>query len=335
MSKLVLQGLDLIRIESTVDSKPIKIVVLMGATASGKARLALEAAREARAEILSCDSMKVYREMDIGTAKPTREARAVVPWHGLDLVEPHETFDTSSWVRLAEGVLARARERSVPVLVAGGTALYLKALTEGIFDGAPRDVALRTRLRAEAEASGLAALHARLAAVDPEAARKIHPNDLRRIERALEVHELTGRPISELQGQFGHVREGFERIVFALAHRREDLDQRIGRRIDRMLAEGWLDEARRLSARPLGISREAEQALGYRELLDFVRGGEKASLEEAGERIKTKTRRFARRQLNWLRHHVEGLRLLDVPPGAEAAELFETEIVRALVQSVE
>jgi tRNA dimethylallyltransferase len=312
-----------------------KIVVLVGATASGKARLALEASRDARAEILSCDSMKVYRGMDVGTAKPDGGARASVTWHGLDLVEPHERFDASAWVALAERVLDSARERRVPVLVTGGTVLYVKALTEGLFEGAPRDSETRAKIRAEAEEKGLEALHARLASVDPEAARRIHRNDLRRIERALEVHTLTGKPISALQAQFGRVRDGHERTVFALAHRREDLDRRINRRVDRMMAQGWLDEVRKLAARPGGISREAAQALGYRELLAWVAEGEKGSLDEVVEKIKTNTRRFARRQLNWLRHHVEGLRVLDVPPGAEPVELYKSEIVLALQQSME
>lgn len=312
-----------------------QIVVLVGATASGKARLALEAAREAGAEILSCDSMKVYREMDVGTAKPGPTARAAVPWHGIDLVDPHERFDVSAWVALAEQVLARARERGVPVLISGGTVLYMKALTEGLFEGAPRDAEVRARIRAEADAQGLPALHARLAALDPAAGKRIHPNDLRRIERALEVHALTGKPISALQEQFGRVRAGVERTVFTVSHRRGELDQRINRRIDRMMAEGWLPEARRLAERAAGISREAEQAIGYRELLAFVRSGETGQLDPVVEKIKTNTRRFARRQLNWLRHHVEGLRLLDVPPGGEPVELHKAEIVRALIQSME
>ncbi len=130
------------------------------------------------------------------------------------------------------------------------------------------------------------------------------------------------------------MRPGVERTVFTVAHRRGELDHRINRRIDRMVAEGWLEETRRLAKRPLGVSREAEQAIGYRELLAFVRGGETGALDPVVEKIKTNTRRFARRQLNWLRHHVEGLKLLDVPPGAEPVELHKAEVVRALVQSV-
>lgn len=310
-----------------------RIVALVGATASGKARLALEAARATGAEILSCDSMKVYRHMDVGTAKPDASARATVPWSGIDVVEPHESFDTAAWVRLADDVLARARARNVPVLIEGGTVLYLKALTEGMFEGVPRDDEARARIRDEAARLGLPALHARLASVDPVAAARIHPNDLRRVERALEVHAVTGKPITELQGQFGTMRAGIERTVFAIGHRREDLDRRINRRVDRMVASGWLQEVRVLAARAEGISREAGQALGYRELLEFVRGGEKGSLEDVVTTVKTRTRRFARRQLNWLRHHVAGLQLLEVPPGAEPVERHLPTLVAALEAS--
>jgi tRNA dimethylallyltransferase len=310
-----------------------RVVAVVGPTASGKARLALEAARLARADILSCDSMKVYRELDVGTAKPGPEARAAARWHAIDVVEPDQSFDAAAWVTLAESVLEQARREGRPVLVAGGTVLYLKALTEGLFAGVPRDPAVRAGLRAEAAEIGTQALHQRLRAVDPEAAARIHPNDLRRIERALEVHALTGRPISALQGQFGSLRPGFERVVFSVERRRADLDARIDRRVERMMAEGWLDEVRRLALRERGISKEAAQALGYRELLAFVHGGERDSWEATVALVQTRTRRFARRQLNWLRHHVAGVQPLEVPPGADAAELHRDKIVEALLRT--
>jgi tRNA dimethylallyltransferase len=311
-----------------------RIVAIVGPTASGKARLAFEAAREAGAEILSCDSMKVYRQLDVGTAKPGPHVLRELRWHAIDVVDPHESFDASAWVRLAESVLASARARGTPVLIAGGTVLYLKALTEGLFDGPPRDPDVRARIRADASVLGAHALHERLRAVDPTAAARIHPNDLRRIERALEVHEVTGRPISELQRQFGTLRPGFERVVFSVERRRSDLDARIDRRVERMMAEGWLEEVRRLVRLERGMSKEAEQAIGYRELLAFVRGGEKGSIAETVATIQTGTRRFARRQLNWLRHHVAGVRPLEVPPGGEPVELYRDVLVKALRESV-
>jgi len=272
----------------------------------------------------------VYRHMDVGTAKPDARARSLATWHGLDLVEPHERFDASSWVEHAQGVLAGARERGHPVLVVGGTVLYLKALTEGLFENVPRDAAARAKIREEAASLGTPALHARLVSVDPRAAARIHPNDLRRIERALEVHSATGKTISELQGQFGTLRPGFERTVFFVERKREDLDRRIDRRVERMFAEGWLDEVRALAKRPQGISPEAEQALGYKDLLAHVRAGERDPIEGVLARIQTRTRRFARRQLNWLRHHVSGLRALEVPPGGEATLLHSRTVVSAL-----
>jgi tRNA dimethylallyltransferase len=193
---------------------------------------------------------------------------------------------------------------------------------------------VRARIRADASVLGAHALHERLRAVDPAAAARIHPNDLRRIERALEVHEVTGRPISELQRQFGTLRSGFERVVFSVERRRSDLDSRIDRRVERMMAEGWLEEVRRLARLERGLSKEAEQAIGYRELLAFVRGGETGSIAETVAKIQTGTRRFARRQLNWLRHHVDGVRPLEVPPGGEPVELHREVLVKALRESV-
>lgn len=311
-------------------TEKLQIVALVGATASGKARLALEVAKRAGAEILSVDSMKVYRGMDVGTAKPNSIARASVVWHGLDVVDPDERFDASRFVELAERTLASARERRVPLLLAGGTVLYLKALTEGLFSGPPRDAAVREKLREEARALGSSALHERLAHIDPEAAARIHPNDLRRIERALEVHEVTGKPISEQRAQWGHVDPRFERVLFAVKRGRSDLDRRIDRRIDRMIAAGWVDECRALLERPRGISREAEQALGYAELFAWIRSGEKEPVDDVVARVKTFTRRFARKQENWLRNGIEPVTWLETPEGREPAELFAEEVLRAL-----
>jgi tRNA dimethylallyltransferase len=307
-----------------------RVVAIVGPTASGKARLAQEAARRAGATVLSCDSMKVYRGMDVGTAKPARQAQAEVRWLGLDVVEPGERFDASRWVELADAALAESRDKGTPLLVAGGTVLYLKSWTEGLFEGPQRDPAIRARLREEAERLGTAALHERLVKADPAAAAKIHPNDLRRVERALEVIELTGRPVSEQRAQWG-AEPRFERVLFAVRRRRSDLDHRIDRRIDRMIAEGWVEECRALAARG-GVSKEAAQALGYRELLDWIATGEREPLERVVERVKTLTRRFARKQESWLRNGLANVTWLDVPEDREPVELHLEEVARALAQ---
>jgi len=243
------------------------------------------------------DSMKVYRGMDIGTAKPPAEERE--GWRCVDIVEPWEEFDSRRWVAAAEAGLAEARRDGVPVLVPGGTSLYLKALTEGLFEGPRADLELRARHQRFAEEEGNEALHGRLAAVDSVSAARLHPNDLRRVIRALEVFEKCGQPISELQTQFGSSRP---RRIFFVSRERKVMDQRINERVDRMLETGWLEECRRLAGCGQVLARGASQAIGYRELIAW--SGEQP-FEEVIETIKRQTRRFARRQLTWAKHFAD------------------------------
>lgn len=304
----------------------------MGPTASGKAELALAAARATDALLVSCDSMKVYRGMDVGTAKPAPAERPL--WRGLDLVDPWERYDASRFRTLFDEVLEEARAEGRPILLSGGTMLYLKAATEGLCDAPPRDDAVREALMEEARVAGSPALHARLTSVDPAAAAKIHVNDLRRIVRALEVHATTGRPISALHeesgGRLREVRPDLARSVFIVRRERRDMDARIDERVVRMLAHGWIEECRRLLADPRGISREAEQALGYRELFAWLRAGpmESAVPGAVVQRIQTGTRRFARQQLTWLKH-LDGVRALDVAPGGRTLDHL-SDVVLAL-----
>jgi tRNA dimethylallyltransferase len=272
--------------------------------------------------------MKVYRRMDVGTAKPAPAERP--QWLGLDLVDPWERFDASRFRALFDEALARAQAERRPLLLSGGTMLYLKSATEGLSETPPRDEAVRRALTAEAAALGTAALHARLAAVDPATAARVHENDLRRIVRALEVHAVAGRPISALHeetgGRLAHVRPGLSRTVMIVRRERADMDRRIDARVVRMLDEGWVEECRRLLADPRGVSTEAEQALGYRELFAWLRsGGSGAVPSDLLTRIQTATRRFARRQLTWLRH-IEGARALDVPASGSALAHLDAAI---------
>lgn len=303
----------------------------MGPTASGKAELALATARATGALLLSCDSMKVYRGMDVGTAKPPPSERA--EWVGLDLVDPWERFDATRFRALFDEALARAQAEGRPLILSGGTMLYLKAATEGLCEAPSRDEGVRRALTEEAAREGGAALHARLAVVDPTTAARLHPNDVRRVVRALEVHAVTGRPLSALHAETGgrlrDVRPDLRRSVFVVRREREDMDRRIDARVARMVEEGWVDECRRLLAEPRGVSTEAEQALGYRELFAWLRGGGAGPVPAdlvAG--VQTATRRFARRQLTWLKH-LEGAQALDVAPGARTRDH-----VGALVEAV-
>ena len=283
------------------------LLFLVGPTASGKTTVGIEVALRIGAEILSLDSMSLYRGMDIGTAKPTPAERDRVPHHLVDIADPHEAFSTGRYLAAAEAAIADVVARGKRPLFVGGTALYLKAFTEGFFDGPSADWALRNRLIAEAEEHGLPALHERLKAVDPAAAARIHPNDLRRIVRALEVLEVTGRPISEQQTQWGQAPQvGRLCHLVGLRRGRKELCERISRRVDAMFAAGLVDEVRRLlrgthSASNVspGISHAAAQFVGYREVIAHLRG--ELTLDEAVENVKARTRQFAKRQMTWFR----------------------------------
>lgn len=265
------------------------LTVVTGPTASGKSALGLALAERTGADVLSADSMAVYKGMDVGTAKPTADERARVRHWGVDLVEPGATFAVADWVAEAERAIAAA-----PALViVGGTPLYLKALFEGLFDGPPADLALRERLMSQ----GPDALHARLTQVDPESAARLHRNDVRRVVRALEVFELTGVPISAQQREWSAGTLRHDARWFGLAWEKEALSRRINARVKAMLAAGWLDEVRDLVKRPL--ARTAAEATGYAELIAVVEG--RLTLDDATERIKIATRQLARAQMKWLR----------------------------------
>ncbi len=301
-------------------SRPIPIFVLTGPTAGGKERLALELAGRIGGEIVSADSMKVYRGMDVGTAKPSAEDRRRVPHYLVDVADPDETFSTARWVELADAAIADVAARGRVPIVSGGTPLYLKALLEGLFEGPAADEDLRRRLRGEAESRSTAALHRRLAEVDPAAAERIHPNDLRRVVRAIEVWELTGVPISEHQRQWGSRRGRYRPLILAIRRSREDLDRRIERRVRRMVEAGLREEVERLAARPGGLARGPRQALGYAEVLVHLERG--TPWDETVEAIVLHTRQFARAQLKWFRRF-EGLVRLDAGPETPTADLAD------------
>lgn len=293
---------------------------LVGPTASGKSALAVEVAERIGAEILSLDSMALYRGMEIGTAKPSAEARRRVPHHLLDVAEPHEAFSAGRYLQEAERAIADVVARRRRPLFVGGTALYLKALTEGFFDGPEADWEIRHRLKAEAARLGAPALHDRLRHVDPHAAAAIHPNDLRRIVRALEVCELTGRPVSGQRSQFGRPSARYECVIAGIRRGRADLHRRINRRVDAMFAAGLVEEVRGLLGDPRGVSHAASQFVGYQEVIAHLSG--ECTREEAAERVKARTRQFAKRQLSWFRKFPQ-IRWVDAGPQTPPAELAD------------
>jgi tRNA dimethylallyltransferase len=285
-------------------------LILTGPTACGKTALALELAARVGAEIIGLDSMTVYRGMDIGTAKPTPDERARIPHHLIDVLDPWESLTVAWWLDQAAAACRDITCRGKRPLFVGGTPFYLKALLHGLFPGPPADDELRRRLEAEAESEGNAAVHRRLGEVDPRTAARLHPNDVRRVVRALEVHTLTGKPISDWQQtwdtpaftanpEFAPPPARIPAVVLELP--RPELHDRINRRVAEMLTAGWLEEVRKLGELPHPLSREARQALGYRELLAHL-DGTGPGWDETTELIRSHTRQFAKRQLTWFRH---------------------------------
>jgi tRNA dimethylallyltransferase len=278
-------------------------LVLTGPTGSGKTQLGVELAERLGAEIISMDSMALYRGMDVGTAKPGVEERRHVPHHLLDVLDPWESASVAWWLEQAAACCRAIEARGRRVLFVGGTPLYLKALLCGLFPGPPADPVLRRRLTDEAEQAGAPVLHARLAEVDPAAAARLHPHDVRRVIRALEVWQLTGRPISSWQTQWSVASErtsGATNAVLWLDLPRAELYARIDARVRDMIAGGLVEEVEALRRLPRPLSREAAQALGYKEMLAHLEG--RAGLEETIARIQQRSRNFAKRQLTWFRH---------------------------------
>jgi tRNA dimethylallyltransferase len=277
-----------------------RIVAIFGPTATGKTATAMEVAKALDGEIISADSMAVYRFMDVGTAKPDRSDREAVPFHLIDVAEPDENFNAARFKGLAQKALVRIGERGKTPIIAGGTGLYIRALLQGFgLTSTPPDIKLRTSLEREAEELGTAALHARLAEVDPEAAVKIHSNDRIRIVRALEVCLRTGRPITAQHAEDAARRRPLNALKFGLNVDRDELNRRIDARVEQMMVDGLEREVRNLIGRGFSPSLPSMRSLGYKEMASFVIG--EMELPEAVEAIKKNTRRFAKRQLTWFR----------------------------------
>ncbi|MFN0021989.1 MAG: tRNA (adenosine(37)-N6)-dimethylallyltransferase MiaA [Pirellulaceae bacterium] len=276
---------------------------LTGPTAAGKTKVGLELAERIGAEIVSLDSMTLYVGMDIGTAKPTAEDRARVPHHLLDLVPPTDDFSLAEYLDAAHEKINDIKGRGKKVLFVGGTALYLKSLLRGVYQGPPPDWEFREAIEKELEVVGLEELHKRLQVIDPLLAAKLHPNDKRRIIRALEVFRVTGEPLSHRQTHFDEGRTASQCKVFVLSWPREEIHQRIDARVDAMFAAGLVEEVRGLLASYGSLSRTASQAVGYREVMDHLAGPATPSNSLAAciELVKARTRQFARRQETWFR----------------------------------
>ncbi len=291
------------------------VLAVLGPTASGKSDLGLALARRLGGEILCCDSTQVYRGMDVGTAKPTPRERAEIPHHLVDLVDPGEPFHAAAWAARARPAIAEISARGgLPILV-GGTGLYFRALVKGLFDAPPSDPAIRARHEEEARRVGTPALHARLAAIDPDAAAAIRTNDLVRVSRALEVHEQTGVPISELRRR-AVPPDPLRLYTVILDPSLDELRTRIELRVDAMMAVGFLAEVERLWAAGHRDAR-ALGALGYQQLGRHLAGA--ISLDEAVLETKRATVAYARRQRTWFRKEEASARVPLPPDGDRLA----------------
>ena len=291
----------------------IRVAVIAGPTASGKTALAVALARRLGGEIVSADSQQLYRGLDVGTAKPTAAERAEATHHLLDLVEPGETMDAARFVALADAAIREVTARGRLPVVAGGTGLYVRALLHGVVEAPGRDPGLRARLEEEAERLGRAALHARLAAIDPEAAARIRPNDLVRIVRALEI-AAGGTTQSALFAAHRFREDRYAARILALDPPRAELHRRIDARVEEMFRGGLLDEARALDAR-FGAALPRRLPIGYPDAVACVRG--EIPLDEAIRRVQVAHRRYARRQVMWLRRE-PGVEWIAPPYDAEA-----------------
>ncbi len=293
------------------------VYAVAGPTASGKSALALRAAEALGGQILCMDSMQVYRGMDIGTAKPDAEDRRRVPHHLLDLRDPRESFTVSDWVAEAEKIIDRV---DVPILV-GGTGLYLQALMQGsALGGVEGDEALRERYRAYAAEHGAQALHDLLREKDPASADRLHPHDVRRVIRALEVTELTGKPM-EARFSFTGGDRPYRFVTAVLCPERSRLYGDIDRRVDRMMEQGLLEEVRALYDAGIDEKAQAIQGLGYKELYLYFRG--ELPLERAVDLIKTRTRHYAKRQITFFKRFENCVRLTDPDPEVDLRAVLE------------
>ncbi|NLZ38723.1 MAG: tRNA (adenosine(37)-N6)-dimethylallyltransferase MiaA [Firmicutes bacterium] len=299
-----------------------KLIVIAGPTAVGKSAVALALAQKIDAEIISADSVQVYKGLDIGSAKPTAAERRQIPHHLLDIKDPGENYTVADFQKDAMAAIDNITTRGkIPILV-GGTGLYIRAVVWGFaFSESGVNHALRQKLRAIAKREGSQALYQRLLAVDPQAAKKIHPNDLRRIIRALEVYKQSKKPISEQVLQTPQ-RPVYQAKQFILTMERELLYKRIEKRVDKMIADGFVLEVQRLLAKGVPPNAKAMQSLGYKQIVSYLLG--QLPLAEAIEQIKRETRRFAKRQLTWFRREKEAtwIRMDNINPNEAAENIF-------------
>ncbi len=307
-------------IEASTSSRPL--VVLVGPTAIGKSRVAIEVAQALGTEVLTADSTQVYRGMNIGTDTPSEEERQGIPHRLIDLVEPDEPFNAGEFRRRALPEISRLHDNGLLPLVVGGTGLYVRALLHGLWSGPPSDHVLRGRLADEARVRGGESMYQELGRVDPVTARRLHPRDMVKVLRALEVYRQTGAPLSKAHEQHGQEDTPFRALVLGLTMERAALYQRIDRRVDVELAKGLVEETRVLLAEGYSRGLVSMKSLGYRQMAGYLEGD--YSFAEAVRRLKRDTRHFAKRQMTWFRKE----------PGLAWVEVHADESVRSVSRRI-
>lgn len=286
------------RAVALAEASPERLLCVVGPTASGKTALAVALAERLAGEVISADSVQIYTGFDVGSGKPSPEERARAPHHLISTKDPHEAIDAAAFAKMAEAAIADVRARGKRPIVCGGTFFWVRSLVLGLVDAPPGDPEVRARHRAIVEEHGRAALHAELARVDPSSAARLHPNDVVRVSRALEVLELTGRTMSAVQAEHGFRGKRHDARLVGLATTPEALTDRIAARVDHWLAHGWIEEVEGLLAQGYGDAR-AMGSVGYAEVHAFLRG--ELAREELRDAIVRATRVFARRQRTWLK----------------------------------
>jgi len=296
------------------------LVIVCGPTGIGKTSVAIQIAEAENGEVIGADSMQIYRQMTIGTAKPTDAEQARVPHHMVDIADPDEDFDAAKFAARADRIISDLDRRGILPVVAGGTGLYIKALTRGIFEIEVGDPQIRADLKTAAAEKGMSALYRELEKVDPETASRVHPNDTYRVLRALEVHAITGNTMSRLQAEHTFAEEKYNCLKIGLTMDRDRLYDRINRRVDMMIAEGLEAEVRGLLDRGYAPDLKAMQSIGYRHMAAYLGGT--SQWDEMLAALKRDTRRYAKRQFTWFR----------ADPEVQWFEPLETDNILALVR---
>ncbi len=296
--------------------------ILTGTTASDKTDIGFHIAQEIEGEIISADSMLIYRGMDIGTAKPSIDMRKKIPHYLIDIVDPWESYSVGKYVEDAENVIRTLQKKERNFIIVGGTPLYIKGIRDGIFRSPEADWKIREELEACALEKGNLYVHGILEKIDPITAGKLHPNNLRRIIRAIEVYKKTGKQMSHLQEIFRREKRNCK--IVCITREREDRYERIDKRVDIMFKRGLVDEVQSLLDSPKGFGRQAGQALGYREVIQYLEG--KCTLDEAKELLKLHTRRFSKRQMTWFRSF-SNIKWLEAKEGDSLESISEKVIL--------